>query len=103
MSSYPPPIRGARPVLALLEDLLFRSKIDEVARRLGLELRVARSPEQLDRHLAGGLEPAIALVDLEASTLDAAAAIARLKRDERTRAVRVVGFGGHTNVAALRA
>ena len=63
------PIAGARKLLVVMSDLLFRSKIDEVARRLGLELRVAKSPEQLDRQLAAG-EPALAIVDLEESALD---------------------------------
>ena len=97
------PSGGARPVLAVVADLMFRSRIDEVARRIGVELRVARSPEQLERHLAGGLVPSLALVDLEAETLDPVAAIARLKNDDATRDVRVVAFAGHTNAAAIRA
>jgi DNA-binding NarL/FixJ family response regulator len=89
-----------RPVLAVLSDLLFRSKIDEVARRLGLPLRVARSPEQLERHLAAS-SPVLALVDLEEAALDPAAAIRRLKTVAEP--PRVIGFAGHTNVGAIRA
>ena len=100
--TYPSPIPGARPVLVVVSDLLFRSKIDEVARRLGLELRVARSLEQLDRHLARG-EPAITLVDLEAETLDTSAAIRRIRDAPWGAAARIVGFAGHTNVSAVQA
>lgn len=97
----PAPTPPARPILVIMSDLLFRSKIDEVARRLGLELRAARSLEQLDRHLAV-IEPCITIVDLETDALDAAAAIRRVR--ERTGAgARVVGFSGHTNVDAIRA
>ena len=78
------PIAGARKLLVVMSDLLFRSKIDEVARRLGLELRVAKSPEQLDRQLAAG-EPALAILDLEQSALDP-----------------FLGFAGHGNVEASR-
>ncbi|MBX6332333.1 MAG: hypothetical protein IRY91_10850, partial [Gemmatimonadaceae bacterium] len=67
-----------RPVLVVMSDLLFRSKIDEIARRLDLPLRAARSLEQLDRHLAAGL-PAVAFVDLETDALDPAETIARIR------------------------
>ena len=89
-----------KPVLAVLSDLLFRSKIDEVARRLGIPLRVARSKEQLERHLAA-TSPAIALVDLEESAIDPTETIRRLKT--LAEPPRVIGFAGHTNVAAIRA
>jgi CheY-like chemotaxis protein len=100
--TYPSPIPGGRPVLAIVSDLLFRSKIDEVARRLGLEMRVARSLEQLDRHLARG-EPAVTLVDLEAETLDTSAAIRRIRAAPWGAGARIVGFAGHTNVGAIQA
>jgi DNA-binding NtrC family response regulator len=92
------PIAGARRLLLVMSDLLFRSKIDEVARRLGLELRVAKSPEQLDRQLAAG-EPALAIVDLEEGALDAFAAIARIRTvmPDTT----ILGFAGHGNVDAI--
>jgi DNA-binding NtrC family response regulator len=93
------PIPGARKLLLVMSDLLFRSKIDEVARRLGLELRVAKSPEQLDRQLAAG-EPALAIVDLEETALDSFAAIARIRASSS--ATPVLGFAGHGNVEAIR-
>lgn len=89
-----------RPVLAVLSDLLFRSKIDEVARRLGLTLRVARSKEQLERHLAT-VSPSVALVDLEESALDPSETIRRLK--SLADPPRIIAFAGHTNVDAIRA
>lgn len=93
------PMASARKLLVVMSDLLFRSKIDEVARRLGLELRVAKSPEQLDRQLAAG-EPALAIVDLEENALDSFAAIARIRtaRPETP----ILGFAGHGNVDAIR-
>ena len=97
--TMPAPIAGARKLLVIMSDLLFRSKIDEVARRLGLELRVAKSPEQLDRQLAAG-EPAIAIVDLEESTLDPFEAIARVR--VAAPGVAILGFAGHGNVEAIR-
>jgi DNA-binding NtrC family response regulator len=95
----PSPIAGARKLLVVMSDLLFRSKIDEVARRLGLELRVAKSPEQLERQLAAG-EPAIAIVDLEETALDPFAALASVRAAAPQ--TPILGFAGHGNVDAIR-
>jgi DNA-binding NarL/FixJ family response regulator len=97
--ALPAPIVGARKLLVIMSDLLFRSKIDEVARRLGLELRVAKSPEQLERQLAAG-EPALAIIDLEEGTLDPFAAIASVRA--AVPSVAILGFAGHGNVDAIR-
>jgi hypothetical protein len=66
----PPP-----PVLAIISDLLFRSKIDDAARQSGVPLRVAKSAEQL----------------------------ARLRATSGAATVPVIGFAGHTNVDVIRA
>jgi DNA-binding NtrC family response regulator len=95
----PAPITGARKLLVIMSDLLFRSKIDEVARRLGLELRVAKSPEQLERQLAAG-EPALVIIDLEETTLDPFAAIAKVRG--AAPGAEILGFAGHGNVEAIR-
>ncbi|HEY9479107.1 MAG TPA: hypothetical protein VIP79_03420 [Gemmatimonadaceae bacterium] len=99
---YPPPLAGARPVLAVMSDLLFRSKIDDAARRNGLQLRAAKSIEQLDWHLGNG-EPAVVFVDLEADSPDPEAAIRRIRELAGESAVRIIGFAGHTNVDAIEA
>ena len=98
--AYPPPIPGAQPVLVVVSDLFFRAKIDAVARLLGLPLRVARSAEQLERHLAT-LRPSLVLVDLEADSIDPVVAIERLKQADV--GAPVIGFASHTNPAVLRA
>jgi DNA-binding NtrC family response regulator len=94
-----PAVEGVRKVLIVMSDLLFRSKIDEVARRVGLELRAAKSFEQLDRQLAAG-GPALAIVDLEEASFDAFGAIARVRASSPQ--TPVIGFAGHGNVDAIR-
>lgn len=94
-----PPIDGARRVLVVMSDLLFRSKIDVVSRRVGLELRAAKSFEQLDRQLAAGV-PSIAIVDLEEGAFDPFGAIARIVASAP--GVAVLGFAGHGNADAIR-
>jgi ActR/RegA family two-component response regulator len=85
-----------------MSDLLFRSKIDDAARRNGLELRAAKSLEQLERHLGKQL-PSVAFVDLEADSPDPSAAIRALLERVGDAAVRIIGFAGHTNIAAIEA
>jgi CheY-like chemotaxis protein len=94
--------RSPPPVLAVISDLLFRSKIDDAARRAGVPLRVAKSVEQLDRHLANAT-PAVVLMDLEMEGLDTPAMLARLRATPASAHVPVIGFAGHTNVDVIHA
>jgi hypothetical protein len=85
------------PVLVAVRDLMFRSKIQAAAERLGVELRLSPRGTPLSaaaRELGGGT----ALVDLsEPGALDE---IRQVKRDG---GVRVVGFLGHLEVELARA
>ena len=89
-------------ILLILSDLLFRSRIDDAARHAGVALRVAKSMEQLERHLGNGI-PAMAIVDLEIDTMDPTAAIRRLRELPGGDALPVIAYAGHTNVAAIQA
>jgi hypothetical protein len=63
----------SRPVLALVRDLLFSSRIRETAIRLGYAFRVARTVEELGPALAE--RPGLLLMDLGAHGLDLDAAL----------------------------
>ena len=89
-------------VLVVISDLLFRSRIDDVARRLNVPLRVAKSVEQLERHLANGA-PAMAIVDLEIETMDPAETVTRIRNAAGGADTRLIAFAGHTNLDAIRA
>jgi DNA-binding NarL/FixJ family response regulator len=89
-------------VLVVISDLLFRSRIDDVARRLSVPLRVAKSVEQLERHLASGA-PAMAIVDLEIETMDPVETITRIRNAAGGADTRLIAFAGHTNLDAIRA
>ena len=88
------------PVLAIISDLMFRSKIDEAARQAGVPLRVAKSAEQIDRHLANAI-PVVVLVDLEME--ESSGLLARVRATPGAATVPVIGFAGHTNVEVIRA
>ena len=91
-----------QPILVIISDLIFRSKIDDAARRAGVPLRVATTVEQLDRHL-GSAMPALVLVDLEMEELQTPVVLGRLRANPAAARIPVIGFAGHTNVEVIHA
>ncbi|HSE95432.1 MAG TPA: hypothetical protein VLD61_06040 [Methylomirabilota bacterium] len=79
------------PVLALVRDLLFSSRIGETARRLGVRFRVARSVEDFRTALTEA--PGVILVDLTARGLDLADALRAVA--EAPRPAPVIGWTTH--------
>ena len=83
--------------LLLCDDLLFASKVTATARAHGLTVAVCRDTARLSAMLAEGTPKAV-LLDLHNPTLDLGAVA-----DWRAAGVRVVAFGSHVDVAALKA
>lgn len=87
-------------ILAAVPDLLFRSRIQEVARHLGAQVQVVRDPESLLTQARLG--PSLIVIDLEAMPVETVASI----RVEFPK-VRIVGFLSHVHrelrEAALKA
>jgi len=82
---------AARPVLALVRDLMFMSRITAAARGSGIDVQVVRDPEGLAGR-AGGL----LLVDLNlAGAVGAAAAW------KQAQGGRVVGFVSHVDTDTI--
>ena len=86
------------PVVYLVRDLLFVSKIRETAARLGLE--VERAADAAGLH-AAAREARLVIVDLRLP--EALDALDRLAADPATAGVRAVGFVDHEQVEAMRA
>lgn len=87
-----------KPVaLIVVPDLMFQPAIAAASARLGLDARIADTPQSLADGLAAA--PAIAVVDLHAAGIDALAAI----RDATAAGARVLAFGRHTEPLTLRA
>ena len=72
----------SRPIVAIVRDLLFSSRIGETARRLGYPCRTVRSVEELPAALAEA--PGLVMVDLTAQTLDLDAALRAVEAAGRT-------------------
>ena len=84
-------------VVALMDDLFFQMKLAETAKHLGVEVKVATTPEAL--HALLEPPPKLLIVDLN-SRSEPIATIQRLRADKN--GVRVVGFLSHvqTDLAA---
>ena len=66
------------PVLAAVDDFLFRSKIRAVAKHVGVEVQFAQTPEEILAQ-ARALKPALVILDLNSAKADPVATIAALK------------------------
>jgi CheY-like chemotaxis protein len=84
------------PVLALIGDLLFLSRVREAARPRGIPVRAARSAAEL---VSAGLAepPRLVVVDLDDSRLAALDAVAALRAEPGLAAVPVAGFLSHVH------
>lgn len=85
------------PVVALVSDLMFQSKITAGARAEGLAVRFARTMPELLAAI-DETSPKLALVDLGAAGHDLTALVDRARANGR---VQTVGFGSHVDAAAL--
>src|SRR5574341_1004966 len=80
-------------VIALVDDLLFLSRIREAGRAVGIEVRAVRGASDLvdaARH-----EARLVLVDADSERLPWRAAIAALRAEPRVGALPVVAFVSH--------
>jgi CheY-like chemotaxis protein len=92
-------------IIAVLDDLMFTSRIKTAAKGLSADVRFAKSAAEAVA-VARLERSALVLVDLNARGLDPASAIAELKAEPALAGVRVVGFVSHVQaevIAAARA
>ena len=83
----------SKKVLAVLEDLFFTVKINESAKRAGVGITFVKSEydvlEQAKNH------PALIIVDLNFQGVDPLNLIRKLKADENTKRVSLIGYVSH--------
>ena len=90
-----------RRVIAAVSDMLFASKIRGTAEQLNVTVDFARTEEGLFDY-AKAETPSLFILDLHDTRLDPFALAARLKADERLRAVPVVAFFSHVETELQR-
>jgi CheY-like chemotaxis protein len=90
---------GVPSVIALIDDLMFLSRVREAARGLGLEVKSARgAADALEAVRAGA---ALLVVDLDSKRLPWAETVVAI-RAEPALVVPVVGFLSHVNADTAR-
>ena len=88
-------------VIAVVDDLLFGSKIRSAAQAAGVDISFVHGREAVATAIRDG-DPDLVLVDLEGQSGNAIEMI-RLIRAETGPRVRIVAFGSHVNVDRLQA
>ncbi len=88
-------------VIALVDDLMFLSRIREAARGGGTEVRTARSAEDLVSGARDGGR--LVLVDADSSRLPWVEAVGALRADPATAALPVVAFLSHVHASRAEA
>jgi CheY-like chemotaxis protein len=87
-------------VVALLSDLMFTVKIQEAAKRAGLEAVFVKSKQEALEQAK--LEPAVIILDLNNAAVDALDVIGELKGGE-TRKTRLLGYVSHVQADLIQA
>ncbi len=87
-------------VVLLLDDLFFRTRLEDVIRRLGGAPHTVEEPAAFV-HAMSGLFPVLALVDMNVAG-DWEGAIRRCKHLPHTRYIPIYAFGSHVDADALR-
>ena len=90
-----------RKLVAVLNDLMFRVKIDEAAKRAGFETIFVESQEQVLSHAKQ--KPAVIILDLNHSAAEPLATIAKLKNDAGTSGIKLLGYVSHVQTDLKRA
>jgi CheY-like chemotaxis protein len=91
-----------RVILAILDDLLFTSKIRATAKQLGATLAVAKSRDAaLAEMRASG--PALVILDLNNPRTDPLGVVAGMKADPALAAIQTVGFVSHVHTDLIDA
>ena len=88
-------------IIAVVDDMIFTSKIRAVADAEGIEISFPRSREALLTK-AREVKPQLILVDLHNQKVDAVALARDLKSDERLREVPLIGFFSHVETELRR-
>ncbi len=85
-------------LLALVKDLMFRSKIDAVCESLGVEVAYVSAVELLPPRCAE-ISPQVVVVDLSERTFEAETTMAEIRKCAP--GARVIGFASHVDLKSL--
>src|SRR5205823_4836248 len=91
-----------RHIIAIVDDLFFAAKIRGTAEQLGV---TTSFPRTADAAVAGAAQnkPSLILCDLHSQRIDPVELAKKLKADESTREVPLIGFFSHVQTELERA
>ena len=89
-------------VLALVDDLMFRSKIKSTAQQAGVEVRFAGSRDAALSAMRAN-PPALVIFDLNNMRSDPLGTLAEMKKDAALTAIPTVGYVSHVDVNTIDA
>src|SRR4051812_4865098 len=89
-------------ILAVLDDLLFTSKIKTTATQLGVPIAFARSGADALAQMRKAA-PALVILDLNNSRIDPLGTVATMKADPALESIPTVGFASHVQTDVIDA
>jgi PleD family two-component response regulator len=87
-------------ILAVLDDLMFTSKIRATAGQLGVEVRFARSADAALAEMRTA-PPSLLILDLNNARTDPLGIVAAAKQDPGLAAVRTIGYASHVQTDVI--
>ncbi len=85
-----------RLVLAAVSDFLFSTRINEVARELGMEVYFLRKQNEAFREFT--VKPELMIIDLNNTMIDTMELITRMKRDRELSSIPILGYLSHVQL-----
>ena len=85
--------KGRKKILAVLEDLFFTVKINDLAKRSGIEVEFVKSEADVLERVKD--KPLFIIIDLNSNAVDAVKLIARLKDGDETKRITLIGYVSH--------
>lgn len=82
-----------KKVLAVVDDLLFTVKINDLAKRSGLQAEFLKSEHDVLEKAKE--KPSLIIVDLNAQSVEPVSLIGKLKADDATRGISIVSYVSH--------
>src|SRR6266851_2445347 len=89
-------------ILAVLDDLMFTSKIKTAASQLGVPIAFARSSEGALADMRRN-PPSLVILDLNSARVDPLGTIGAMKADPALAAIPTVGFAAHVQTDVIEA
>ena len=89
-------------VLAIVDDLMFASKIKTAARQLGVSVTFARSSADALAAMKANV-PALVVLDLNNPRTDPLGTVAEMKRDPAMASIRTIGYASHVQTDVIEA